>query len=187
MKLLGDLLPIIAFFAVYKLVGGTDGIYPATATAIGVAGLLAGFSWWRHGRVERQQLLTLVILVVLGGLTLALHDERFIKWKPTIVSWIMGAAFVASQWIGERNLVERMFGGNLQAPAEVWRGLNWAWAGFFATLGALNLYFAFYWSTEAWVNFKLFGTFGLSIGFAVLQALYLMRYDVTPATDSDKD
>lgn len=187
MKLLGDLLPIIAFFAVYKLVGGADGIYPATATAIAVAGILAAVSWWRHGRVERQQLMTLVILVVLGGLTLALHDERFIKWKPTIVSWAMGAAFVISQWVGKRNLVERMFGGNLQAPPEAWRRLNWAWAGFFASLGALNLHFAYHWSTEAWVNFKVFGTFGLSIAFAVLQALYLMRYDVAPATGADQD
>jgi intracellular septation protein len=187
MKLLGDLLPIVAFFVVFKLVGGTDGIYPATATAIGVAGVLAGISWWRHGHVEHQQLMTLVILVVLGGLTLALRDERFIKWKPSIVSWLMGAAFLASRWIGNRTLVERMFGTNLRIPPEVWRRLNWAWVGFFATLGGLNLHFAYHWSTEAWVNFKVFGTFGLSIAFAVLQALYLMRYDVAPATEHDQD
>jgi intracellular septation protein len=179
MKLLGDLLPIIAFFVVFKTVGGTSGIYAATASAIAIAALLVAYAWWRHRHVERQQLIMLAILVVLGGMTLALHDERYIKWKPTVVSWVMAGAFMLSQSLGKKTLVERMFGGNLQAPAQVWTRLNLGWVAFFVSLGALNLHFAFHWSTEAWVNFKVFGTFGLSMVFAVLQALYLMRYDVS--------
>ncbi|MGD9600422.1 MAG: septation protein A [Gammaproteobacteria bacterium] len=181
MKLLGDLLPIIAFFIVFKAVGGQPGIYAATATAIVLAVLLVAVRWWRHHTVERQQLVMLGILVVLGGLTLVLQDERYIKWKPTVVSWVMGGAFLVSRWIGQRTLVERMFGGSIQAPSPVWIRLNYAWTMFFAMLGALNLHFAYHWSTEAWVNFKVFGTLGLSIAFTVLQALYLMRYDVPHA------
>ena len=108
MKLLADWLPIIAFFVVFKVVGGTEGIYPATATAIAIAFLTVGYTWLRHRRVERQQLVMLAVLGVLGGLTLALHDERFIKWKPTVVSWIMALAFLGSLWIGEKPLVERL-------------------------------------------------------------------------------
>jgi intracellular septation protein len=186
MKFFVDLLPIIAFFAVFKVIGGPQAIYPATAAAIGVAGLLTGIHWWQHRRFDKQQLITLAILVVLGGLTLALHDERFIKWKPTVVSWVMGLTFVMSQWIGNKTLAERMFGGSLSAPIAVWQRLNFAWAGFFFCLGALNLYVAFHWTTEAWVNFKVFGTFGLSIAFAVGQALYLMRFAVEPEEESKK-
>ena len=181
MKLLVDFLPIIAFFVVFKVVGGTEGIYPATATAIGVASVLVIYTWVRHRKVERQQLIMLGVLAVLGGLTLALHDERFIKWKPTVVSWIMGSVFLVSQWVGEKPLAERMFGGNITAPLAVWRHLNLAWAAFFIGLGALNLHIAFHWSTASWVNFKVFGTLGLSLTFAVLQAFYLMRFDVTEA------
>lgn len=180
MKFLSDLLPIIAFFVVFKMVGSPQGIYAATATAIGVASVLVGVNWWRFRRFERQQLIMLSILIVLGGLTLALHDERFIKWKPTVVSWVMGGAFLLSNWIGRKTLVERMFGGNFEAPRQIWQRLNLAWTGFFLALGALNLYVAFHWTTEAWVNFKVFGTFGLSIGFAVAQAFYLMRFAVEP-------
>ncbi len=177
MKLLADLLPIIAFFVVYKTVGGTDGVYAATAAAIVLAAVMVGISRRRTGRFDRQQLITLAILVVLGGLTLALRDERYIKWKPSVVSWLMAGAFLGSRWVGRRTLVERMFGGSLAAPAPIWHRLNLAWAIFFLVLGGLNLHFAYHWSTEAWVNFKVFGTLGLSIVFTFVQALYLMRYD----------
>jgi len=177
MKLLADLLPIIAFFAVYKAFGGSDGVYAATATAIVIAAVMAGVARWRTGHFERQQLITLAILVVLGGLTLALRDERYIKWKPSVVSWVMAGGFLASRWLGKKTVVERMFGGNIEAPAAVWHRLNLAWVAFFLVLGILNLHFAYHWSTEAWVNFKVFGTLGLSLAFTFVQAMYLMRYD----------
>ncbi|MSR14523.1 MAG: septation protein A [Gammaproteobacteria bacterium] len=182
MKLFVDLLPIIAFFIVFKVLGGPQAIYSATATAIGVAGLVVGVNWWRYRKFDKQQLIMLGILVVLGGLTLALHDEQFIKWKPTVVSWIMGITFLGSRWIGGKTLAERMFGASIAAPALIWHRLNLAWTVFFISLGALNLYIAFHWTTEAWVNFKVFGTFGLSMAFAIAQALYLMRFAVEPQT-----
>ncbi len=180
MKLLGDFLPIIAFFIVFKLVGGTSGIYAATASAITVALASAIYCWVRYRKIERQQLVMLAILLVMGGLTLALHDERFIKWKPTVVSWVTAGAFLVVPCFGLRKtLVERMFGANIAAPNHVWRQLNVAWIVFFISLGWLNLYFAFHWPTDVWVNFKVFGTFGLSLGFAFLQSIYLMRFDTS--------
>ncbi len=180
MKLLGELLPIMAFFVVFKAVGEPDGLRAATATAIVVAALQLGWTRIRTGRFQRSQVVTLLLLAVLGGLTLALRDPRYLQWKPTLVSWGMGVAFLGSLFIGEKTLVERMFGGGLAAPAAVWRKVTWAWAAFFAMLGLLNLYFAWYWSTAAWVNFKVFGTLGLSVAFTFVQALYLMRYDAGP-------
>jgi intracellular septation protein len=177
MKLLGDLLPIIAFFIVFKAVGEPDGIRAATVAAIVVAAVQVGWTRLRDGHFRPSQLATLGLLGFLGGLTLVLRDPRYIQWKPTVVSWAMAIAFLGSGFIGEKSLVERMFGGSIQAPRAVWWRLSLAWAGFFLALGALNLYFAWYWSTEVWVNFKVFGTLGLSLAFTFIQALYLMRYD----------
>lgn len=177
MKLLGDLLPIIAFFLVFKVVGEPDGVRAATAAAILIAALQVGWTRLRSGHFRTSQLVTLGLLAFLGGLTLALRDPRYIQWKPTVVSWAMAVAFLGSAFIGEKSLVERMFGGSLHAPRAVWWRLSLAWSGFFLALGGLNLYFAWYWSTEVWVNFKVFGTLGLSVAFTFVQALYLMRYD----------
>lgn len=177
MKLLGDLLPIIAFFIVFKAVGEPDGIRAATAAAIVIAAAQVGWTRIRVGHFRTSQLVTLGLLGFLGGLTLLLRDPRYIQWKPTVVSWAMAIAFLGSGFIGEKSLVERMFGGSIQAPRPVWWRLSLAWSGFFLMLGGLNLYFAWYWSTEVWVNFKVFGTLGLSLAFTFIQALYLMRYD----------
>ncbi len=186
MKLFNDFLPIIAFFAVYQVVGGPTGVYAATAAAIGVALVVTLAMWLRHRRVERQQLIMLGVLLLLGGLTFAFHDPRFIKWKPTVVSWLMAGAFLVSQFVGRKPLIERMLGSNIAAPAHVWRRLNLGWALFMTMLGTLNLIVAYGFSTDVWVNFKLFGTLGLSLLFAALQAVYLMRYDAAATETGDR-
>ena len=186
MNTLFEFLPVVVFFVVYKVVGGVEAVYPATLAAIVTALLTLGIAWLRHRRVERRQLLMLAVLVVLGGLTLALHDPSFIKLKPTIVSWLTAVIFLGSQFIGEKTLIERALGGSLRAPAFAWTRLNLAWVSFFAVMGALNLYVAHAFSTEQWVNFKVFGVLGLTLVFSVLQAFYLMRYD-DQATDSSRD
>ena len=186
MNALLEFLPIVVFFAVYKYVGGLDAVYPATLAAILTALATTGIAWLRHRRIERRQLVMLGALIVLGGLTLALRDERYIKLKPTIVSWITGALFLASQFIGDKPLIQRAFAGSLSAPAFAWRRLNAAWVGFFALLGALNLYIAQHCTTDFWVDFKVFGVLGMTLVFSVLQAFYLMRYD-DPATDSSRE
>ncbi len=186
MNALLEFLPIVVFFAVYKYVGGLEAVYPATLAAILAALLTTGVAWLRHRRIEKRQFVMLGALIVLGGLTLALRDERYIKLKPTIVSWLTGAIFLASQFLGDKPLIQRAFAGGLSAPAFAWRRLNTAWAGFFASVGALNLYIAQYYSTDLWVDFKVFGVLGLTLIFSVLQAFYLMRYDAA-ATESSRD
>ncbi len=176
MKFLFDLFPIILFFIAYKMYD----IYVATAVAIGAAMVQTGLYWLKHRKFEKMHVITLGILVVFGGLTLALHDPVFIKWKPTVVNWLFGVVFLASSFIGKATLVERMMGHAIQAPAPIWSRLNLAWVMFFLFMGLINLYVAFNYSEDTWVNFKLFGMMGLTLLFVFAQAFYLSRYMVAP-------
>jgi intracellular septation protein len=172
MKILFDFFPILVFFVVFKL----EGIMPATGAAIVATAIQVGFTYWKHRRVERLALVTLALIVVLGGLTLALQDERFIKWKPTAVNWLFAVVFLASDYIGAKNLVRRMLERSVNLPDAAWVRLNRGWVAFFAAMGAANLYVAFNFATEVWVNFKVFGILGLTLLFVLGQALYLMRH-----------
>lgn len=184
MQILFDLFPVLLFFAAYKF----GGIYAATGAAIAASALQVGFVWFRHRRVEKMHLVTLALILVLGGATLLLHDNRFIMWKPTLVNWLFAAAFLGSALIGEKTVVERMMGDRIALPRPVWRRLNWSWALFFALLGGANLYVAFYYGLdlpaerreEIWVNFKLFGMMGLTVAFAAAQVFYLSRHIQEP-------
>jgi intracellular septation protein len=135
MKLLADFFPVLLFFLAYKLYG----ILVATAVAIVASALQVGIGWWRHRTLETMHLVTLGLLVVFGGLTLLLQDPVFIMWKPSIVNWLFALAFLGSQFIGERTLVERMMSHAIQVPGPVWRRLNQLWVGFFVAMGAANL------------------------------------------------
>jgi intracellular septation protein len=136
MKLLIDFFPILLFFVAYKLAG----IYVATGVAIAAAGAQVAWSWLRHRRVEKTQLTTLGLLAVFGGLTIALHDPIFVMWKPTIINWLFGAAFLGSQWIGERTLAQRTMGHAMAVPDPIWRRVNLSWSLFFLMLGLANLF-----------------------------------------------
>lgn len=136
MKLLVDLLPVIVFFIAYKI----EGIYVATAVAIAVSFAQVGWSWLRHRRVENMHLATLGLLVVFGGLTIALHDPIFVMWKPTVVNWLFALVFLASHFVGDRPLVQRMMAHAIEVPAQIWARLNWAWVLFFLVSGLVNLY-----------------------------------------------
>jgi intracellular septation protein len=136
MKLLVDFFPILLFFAAYKL----EGIYVATGVAIAASAVLVGWSWVRRRRVETMHVVTLGLLVLFGGLTIALHDPIFVMWKPTIVNWLFAAVFLGSQWIGKRSLIERMMGKAVDIPAPVWTRLNLMWVAFFAITGLVNLF-----------------------------------------------
>lgn len=172
MKFLFDFFPILLFFIAYKAYD----IYVATAVAI-VAALVQTLAYrTRHGRFEKMHLVTFALLLVFGGLTLALHDPVFIKWKPTVINWLFAAVFFASTWIGRKPLVERMMGHAIAVEAAIWQRLNWAWVLFFTAMGAANLYVAFNFEEATWVNFKLFGMLGLTLAFVVGQALYLARF-----------
>ena len=116
------------------------------------------------------------LIVVFGGLTLFLQDKRFIMWKPTVLYWIFAGALAVSATAFRKNLIRAMLAKEVRLPETVWSGLNWSWVGFFAFMGAANLYVAFNYPTDSWVNFKLFGGMGLMLLFVVGQALVLARY-----------
>lgn len=177
MKLLLDFFPIILFFITYKMYDDArEGILAATAVIIIATIVQVSITWFRQRRVERMHMVTLVLIVVFGGATLLLKDEMFIKWKPTVVNWLFGAAFLATQFIGKRPLVQRMMEGNVRLPDAVWGRLNFAWIGFFVVMGLANIYVVYNFDTDTWVNFKLFGMLGLTLVFVVAQGFYLMRH-----------
>ncbi len=172
MKFLFDFFPILLFFIAYKLYG----IYAATAVAIAASFVQVGTFWLKHRRFENMHLVTLALIAVLGGATLWLQDEAFIKWKPTVVNWLFGAVFLGSQFIGKKPLAERMMGSAVTLPDGIWRRLNLAWTLFFVAMGFANLYVMYNFDTDTWVNFKLFGMMGLTLAFVIGQAFYLARY-----------
>jgi intracellular septation protein len=123
-----------------------------------------------------MHLVTLGMILVLGGTTLLLHNPIFIKWKPTLVNWLFAIVFLGSHWVGEKPIIERMLSTQIELPSSVWVRLNFSWVSFFILSGGANLYVAYHVSEAAWVNFKLFGMLGLTIVFIFLQTLYLSRY-----------
>ncbi|CAM2174082.1 Inner membrane-spanning protein YciB [Paraburkholderia sacchari] len=172
MKFLFDLFPIILFFVTFKVWG----IF--TATAVAIVATLAQIAWvaFRHRKVDPMLWLSLGIVVVFGGATLMLHDETFIKWKPTVLYWAFSVVLLVSQVAFGKNLIEAMMGKQITLPPRIWTQLNFIWSIFFALLGILNLYVAYHFSTDAWVDFKLFGATGILVVFIVGQSLWLSRY-----------
>lgn len=199
MKLLLDFLPILLFFGTFKyaeahkawaasfatqhlgfaVAGGVVGVEEAPvllATVVVIVATMAQVAWIKlNGRkVDLMLWVSLALVVVLGGLTVWFHSETFIKWKPTLLYWTMGAAFAIAPLFG-KNLLRVLLGEQLQLPDPVWARLNWAWITFFALMGALNLWVAYSFSTDTWVNFKLFGGIGLMLLFTLAQGVYLSR------------
>jgi intracellular septation protein len=170
-KLLFDLFPIILFFVAFKFAG----IYVATAVAIGATIVQIIWLKLRGKRVEVMQWISLGVIVVFGGLTLFLQDEAFIKWKPTILYWLFAAGLLIAKLTG-RNLMKTFMGGQMVLQEPVWERLNQMWMLYFLVMGALNIWVAYSWSTDIWVNFKLFGTLGLTLVFVLLQGVYLSRF-----------
>lgn len=175
MKFLFDLFPIILFFAAFKIYD----IYVATAVAIVATIIQIGWAKYRHGKVDNMLIASGVIIVVFGGATLLLHDETFIKWKPTVLYWLFGLGLAFASIVFKKNLIRSMMEKQISMPDPIWNKLNGAWAGFFILLGFLNIYIAYNFTTEAWVNFKLFGTMILMFAFIIGQSLMISKYIVT--------
>jgi intracellular septation protein len=188
MQLLFDFFPVIAFFVAYKLAD----IYVATAVIIVAVIAQTAIQWVRHRKVSTMALISGALVLVFGGLTLLIHDKAFIQWKVTVVNWLFAAGFLATHFFGERTLIERMLGENIKLEQPQWRKLNFAWTAFFLILGAANLYVAYNFSENVWVNFKMFGVLGLTLAFALLQGLWLASKmppegaaaDATSSTDT---
>lgn len=196
MKFLFDLLPVILFFGAYKFAGAHPEashalasqwlgagvalsqapILIATAVTILATFLQIAMVWLRHRRVDKMLWVSLAIIVVFGGATLLFHNPTFIKWKPTALYWLFAAVLLGAALLFRRNLIRAMLEAQIKLPEPVWDRLNFAWAAFFALMGVLNLYVAYSFSEEAWVNFKLFGGTGLMLAFVLAQGLYLSRH-----------
>ena len=172
MKFLFDLFPIILFFIAFKL----HGIYAATAVAIAASFAQIGWLWLRGRKIDMMLWVSLAIIVVFGSATLLLHDETFIKWKPTVLYWMFACVLGGSALFFRKNLIRSMLGEQMQLPDAAWAKLNFSWVGFFACMGLLNLYVAFNYSTDTWVDFKLFGGMGLMLAFVIGQGLFLAKY-----------
>ena len=156
-----------------------QGIYLATMTIMVATFIQITAYWLLYRKFEKMHLITFAVVLVFGALTIYLKDERFIKWKPTIVNWCFALAFIGSHFIGDQTLFQRIINmgeNRLVLPARVWRRLNISWACFFVFLGFVNLYVAYSFSTEFWVNFKAWGMTLINIIFLAGVFVYLYRY-----------
>ncbi|SEJ41525.1 septation protein A [Pseudomonas sp. NFR16] len=185
MKQFIDFIPLILFFVVYKIspqavdilghnfmVGG---IFSATAMLIASSIVVYGILYVRQGKLEKSQWLTLIACLVFGSLTLAFHSETFLKWKAPVVNWLFALIFAGSHFIGDRLLIQRIMGHALTLPQAIWTRLNIAWIVFFLFCGAANLYVAFTYQ-DFWVDFKVFGSLGMTLLFLIGQGIFLARH-----------
>jgi intracellular septation protein len=202
MKSLFDLFPILLFFITYKYTNRNpeqavdwasrllgDAINPAQtpillATIVVMLATVAQITYvrLRRGKVGKPLLLSLALVIAFGGLTLVLRNDLFIKWKPTVLYWIMASSMTVATFF-KRNAMRLMLSDQIELPESVWLRLNFAWIGFFVCMGALNLFVAYRYSTATWVDFKMFGGMGLLLLFVVAQGLYLSRFIKDKAKD----
>lgn len=206
MKILFDFLPIVLFFGMFKYAeghkdwaastatdwlgfmvsGGVVGPSEAPvllATVVVIVATLAQILWLkaRGKKVDTMLWVSLALVTVLGGATIYFHSENFIKWKPTVLYWVMGSALLVGQLVFKKNGIKSLMGAQMALPDAIWRVVNFSWVGFFAVMGILNLWVAFSFPTATWVNFKLFGGLGLMVVFVLAQALYLNKH-IKPGT-----
>jgi len=186
MKFLFDMLPVIVFFIGYSSgqslpsLSLAKPIELATALAIAVSVLQIAWLLLRRKKVEPLQWISLALITVLGGATILLHNATFIFWKPSALYWCMGSGLLIARYFSGKQPLKSVMGKEMELPGAVWDKLNWAWAIFFLLMGIVNLLVAYNFPEAVWVKFKLFGTLGFTLLFAVAQALWLARQ--LPAT-----
>ena len=171
MKLLLDFFPILLFFGAYKMAD----IYTATAVLMGATVVQTAILYKMDGKLQTMHKITLVLVLGFGALTLSLHDERFIKWKPTLLYSGLAIALAVAHWFLKKNFLHMLLGTQLQLPHAVWNRLNLSWMLYCLFMATINAYVAHFFSTEDWVNFKLWG-YVFPLVFIVGQGLYISRY-----------
>lgn len=201
MKFLFDLFPVILFFGIFKwgqsnpesaqsvldqylsgfVSGGAVDVSHAPillATAVAILATVGQILYLlvRRKPVDKMLWISLVIITIFGGATIYFNNEAFIKWKPTVLYWMFAVILLFGQLLFNKNLIRSMMEKQITLPNDAWKRLNLAWTAFFATMGVVNLYVAYTFSTEAWVNFKLFGFMGLMLAFIIGQSLFLSKY-----------
>ena len=185
MKQFIDFIPLLLFFIVYKLdprnvelaghVVELGGIFSATAVLVISSLVVYGILFLMQRKLEKGQWLTLIACLVFGSLTLAFHSETVLKWKAPVVNWLFALAFAGSHFIGDKVLIQRAMGHAISLPQQIWSRLNMAWVAFFIFSGAANLFVAFTFE-KFWVDFKVFGSLGMTVLFLVAQGVYLARH-----------
>lgn len=172
MKQLLDFLPLIVFFVCYKLYD----IYIASGALIAAAAATLLFTWLKYRHIEKMTLITFIMVALFGTLTIAFHNDLFIKWKVTIIYTLFSTALLISQWVLKKPLIQRMLGKEITLPNKVWSRLNLAWVLFFLACAIANIYVAFWLSQELWVDFKVFGLTGLTLIFTLISGIYMYHH-----------
>jgi intracellular septation protein len=171
MKQLIDFIPLIIFFALYKMYD----IYVATGALIAATAIQIVLTYFLYKKVEKMQLITFAIVAVFGGMTLFFHDDNFIKWKVTIVYSLFSLGLLVTHLMG-KPVIKGMLGKEISLPDAVWAKINWAWMVFFALCALLNIYVAFSLPLDVWVNFKVFGLLAATFGFTLLTGIYIYKH-----------
>ena len=180
-KFLFDMFPVILFFIAFKFFG----IFTATAVTIAATIAQIIYSKIRYGKVEKMMVVSGAVIGVLGSITLLLHDKTYIMMKPTALYWIIAATLLISNLFFKKNFIQQMMANLIDAPAAVWNKLNLIWVIFLVLLGFLNLYVAFNYTENAWVNFKLFGVTGIMFAFFIAQTIALKKYLIAPVENQN--
>lgn len=194
MKLFLDFFPVVIFFLVYKMapefietispllsddstqwLKEQDAFIVATIVLIPASMLPIVYTWLTERKIEKVHVFTLLLVILLGALTVYFNNEAFVKWKPTLIKWAFAIGFIASQFT-KQTLLERMMPDDIHLPERIWKNLNYLWVGFFIISGLLNLFVAYNFSTDTWVNFKLFGMLGITLIFIIFQGIYLSKH-----------
>lgn len=183
MKFLFDLFPVLLFFIAYK----THGIIVATGVLMAATIVQMAYTWFKHRKLEKMHIITLVLVAIFGTATMVLQDPIYIQWKVSIINWLFAIAFLGSQFIGKQTLTQRMYKG-ISLKRDVWKQVNLSWVVFFTGLGFINLYIMYNFDEATWVNFKLFGTIGLTFAFIVVQMIFLNPYiDTETKIENEKE
>lgn len=182
MQLFYEIFPVFLFFLAFKFYD----IYVATMVGIAATLLQVVATRLTTGKWDKKQLITFFVFLFFGSLTLYFHNPIFVKWKPTIIFWAFSLVILGSQFFTAKPIMQRLMENVLQGkaviPDFIWKRLNLVWSLFFILLGGINLYIAYSFSNDAWVNFKFYGVSGALIALSIFQTCYLMRYITEPNT-----
>ena len=183
MKQLAEFLPIALFFIVYQFNGESielagweytfDGIFSATAVLMAATVVQVALTWALTRRLEKRLIWLFLAVMVFGGATLVFRNQMFIQWKPTIFNWALALAFGASQFVGDKNLMERTLGSQIHLPKPIWTKLNLLWVSNFLVVGTLNIVVAYAYSEDTWVSYKLYSAIGFTLVLTILTALLI--------------
>ncbi len=169
MQLLVDYIPIVVFIFAYFY----KDIFFATGVLMAVMPVVLVLQWLMTRKINKIYAASTVLVLLLGGATLAFRNPTFLYWKPTVLNWLIAAVFLGSQWIGDKTVVQRMLGNAAELGPDQWIRLNQIWVVFFIIVGGVNLYVAYTFSEAFWVKFKLFGMLGITLVFVIIQSLWL--------------